>query len=189
MIISNGPGIVTSSFPPQQRGRAIGLQAIVVGTSLSLGPMLGGLYGWRAVFLFNVPVGIFGLFTSYGIKGRSVASKTVHIDVPGSVLFFVSIASLMLATHRAKEMGWSSPSVVVLLFLCALLALAFVMIERRAANPMLDLSLFGNQVFAVAQAGNLLSNMIMFSVLFLMPFISCKLFRFRLKRWGFSFYR
>jgi MFS family permease len=67
-------------------------------------------------------------------------------------------------------MDWSSPSVVVLLVLSVLFTVAFVLIERRAANPMLDLSLFKNQVFAIAQVGNFLSNMILFSVLFLMPF-------------------
>lgn len=174
MIISNGPGIVTSSFPPDQRGRAIGLQAIVIGAALSFGPMLGGLliglFGWRSVFLCNVPIGILGLLASYFVKGASLDPKTIKIDVPGSVLFFVSIASLVLATRRTREMDWSSPSVVVLLVLSVLFTLAFVIIERRAANPMLDLSLFKNQVFAIAQIGNFLSNMIVFSVMFLMPF-------------------
>ncbi|MFB3061683.1 MAG: MFS transporter, partial [Candidatus Binatia bacterium] len=114
MIISNGPGIVTSSFPPEQRGRAIGLQATVIGAALSFGPMLGGLliglFGWRSVFLFNVPIGILGLLGSYFVKGASPHPKTVSIDVPGSVLFFVSIATLVLATHRTQEMDWASPS-------------------------------------------------------------------------------
>jgi len=174
MIISNGPGIVTSSFPPEQRGRAIGLQATVIGAALSFGPMLGGLliglFGWRSVFLFNVPIGILGLLGSYFVKGASPHPKTVSIDVPGSVLFFVSIAALVLATHRTQEMDWASPSVVSLLVLSVVFTLAFVLIERRAVNPMLDLSLFKNQVFAIAQVGNFISNMILFSVLFLMPF-------------------
>ncbi|NIO11057.1 MAG: DHA2 family efflux MFS transporter permease subunit [Deltaproteobacteria bacterium] len=181
MIISNAPGIVTSSFPPEQRGRAIGLQAVVVGTSLSLGPILGGfliaLFGWRSVFLFNVPVGILGLIASYIIKISPRDTKKVKIDLPGSILFFISIAALVFASHRAKEIGWASPIIVSLLLISLLLLAAFVMIERRTANPMLDLSVFDNRVFTIAQLGNLLSHMIMFSVLFLMPFYLVEVLR------------
>ncbi len=174
MIISTGPGIITASFPPEQRGKAIGFQGIVIGTSLSLGPILGGfltgLFGWRSVFLFNVPIGLLGILTSYFIKGPSEERKKVKIDVPGSLMFFAAIACFVLATHRVRDLSWSSPSVLTLLTLSLLCSIAFIQIEKRAANPMLDLSLFRNQVFALAQVGNYISNMLMFSVLFLMPF-------------------
>lgn len=174
MIISTGPGIITASFPPDQRGKAVGLQGIVIGTSLSLGPILGGfltsLFGWRSVFLFNVPIGLLGLLTSYLIKGPSTERKKVRIDIPGSLTFFAAIACFVLATHRVRDLSWSSPSVLALLALSLICVAAFIRIEKRAPNPMLDLSLFKNQVFAVAQLGNYLSNMLMFTVLFLMPF-------------------
>jgi len=174
MIISTGQGIITSSFPPEQRGKAIGLQGIVLGVSLSLGPVLGGfltgLFGWRSVFLFNVPIGLLGILTSTFIKDPSKERKKVKIDVPGSLMFFVAIACFVLATHKVRDLAWSSPSVLTLLFSSLLCSVAFVQIEKRAANPMLDLSLFRNQIFALAQVGNYLNNMIMFSVLFLIPF-------------------
>ncbi len=174
MIIATGPGIITASFPPEQRGKAVGLQGIVVGTSLSLGPTLGGLltgvFGWRSVFWFNVPVGLLGLLMSTFIKGPAEEHKKVEIDIPGSLLFFAAIACLVLATHRSGDLGWSSPTIVSLMAFSVLLSLAFVQVERKKSNPMLDLTLFKNRVFTLAQLGNYLSNMTMFSVLFLMPF-------------------
>ena len=174
MIIATGPGIITASFPAEQRGKAVGLQGIVVGVSLSLGPSLGGfltgLFGWKSVFLFNVPVGLLGVSLAYFIWEPAVERKKVNIDVPGSILLFAAIACLVLATHRSRDFPWTSPGIATLVVLSLLLALAFIQVEKRATHPMLDLSLFSNRIFTLAQLGNYLSNMLMFSVLFLIPF-------------------
>ncbi len=198
MIISNGPGIITSAFPPEQRGRAIGIQATLVGTALSIGPTLGGfligLFGWRSIFLVNIPVGIFGMVLSRFIKdsprehhkinqfdpaytdpinspeSRRGMGRNIKFDLPGSFLFFVSIALLVFSANRARQLEWSAPTVLVPLGLSLISSVAFVMTERRVANPMLDLRLFENRVFALAQMGNFLSHVSFFSVFFLIPF-------------------
>jgi EmrB/QacA subfamily drug resistance transporter len=174
MVVANGPATVTSVFPTEQRGRVLGVQATVLGIALSVGPTMGGfligLFGWRSVFLYNVPLGIAGLLLTRFVSAPAQERKKVQIDLPGSALLFVSIAAFVLATNRARQFGWSSPSVLLLsgLFLVALPG--FVLTERLVANPMLDLRLFRNRVFALAQAGNFLAHLAGFGVLFLMPF-------------------
>jgi EmrB/QacA subfamily drug resistance transporter len=174
MLVSNGPGIITAVFPPEQRGKVLGLQATVVGTALSAGPTIGGIlidiFGWRAVFLFNVPIGVLGIVLSLFIQNPPRETRRVSIDFLGAFLFFVSIASLVLGSNGARHLGWSSTTVRMLLGLSALALPGFIVTEMLVSNPMLDLRLFRNRVFALAQAGSFLSHMSFFGVLFLMPF-------------------
>ncbi len=174
MIISNCPGTVTAAFPPQQRGRIIGLQAGVVGFSLSIGPTIAGFligwFGWRSVFLYNVPFGILGILIGWLIPAPQRIPQKLHIDIIGGILLFTSVINFVLAINRARDLGWSSP-VVLLLFTIFLVSLiAFFITEARVSHPMLDLHLFRNRVFAIAQAGNFLSHMATFGIFLLIPF-------------------
>lgn len=174
MVVANGPATVTSVFPTEQRGRVLGLQATVLGIALSVGPTIGGfligIFGWRSVFLYNVPIGITGIVLTRFIQTPAQEPKRVQIDLPGSILLFVSIAAFVLATNRARQFGWSSPSTLLLSGLFLVSLPGFVLTEIFVVNPMLDLRLFRNRVFAVAQAGNFLAHCSGFGVLFLMPF-------------------
>lgn len=174
MVVANGPATVTSVFPPAERGRVLGLQATVLGIALSVGPTIGGfligIFGWRSVFLYNVPIGIAGLILTRFIETPAQEPKRVQIDLPGSLLLFVSIAAFVLATNRARQFGWSSSGTLLLSGLFLVSLPGFVLTEMLVANPMLDLRLFRNRVFAVAQAGNFLTHLSGLGVLFLMPF-------------------
>lgn len=174
MLVSNGPGIITSVFPPEKRGRVLGLQSTVVGIALSIGPTLGGffigVFGWRSVFLFNVPIGIVGIILSRFVKPPPEEKKRVQIDIVGAILLSISIVSFALGVNRARQFGWSSPGVFFLSALFVVSLPGFLAVEMLIPHPMLDLKLFRNRVFAMAQLGNFLSHMSFFGVLFLMPF-------------------
>jgi EmrB/QacA subfamily drug resistance transporter len=174
MLVSNGPGIITSAFPPEERGKVLGLQSTVVGTALSIGPTLGGffigIFGWRSVFLFNVPIGIVGILLSRSVKPPPPEARKPQIDFVGAALLIVCVVSFALGANRARQSGWSSPDVLFLSGLFLVSLPGFLAAEMLVPQPMLDLRLFRNRVFALAQLGNFLSHMSFFGVLFLMPF-------------------
>jgi EmrB/QacA subfamily drug resistance transporter len=174
MVIANGPATVTSIFPASQRGRVLGLQVTLLGIALSVGPTIGGLligaFGWRSVFLYNVPFGLGGLLLTRLAKVPSQERKRVQVDLPGSILLFLAVASFVLATNRARDWSWSAPGTLLLLGIFLLSSAAFLIVERLSSRPMLDLKLFRNRVFALAQAGNFIAHLSTFGVIFLMPF-------------------
>jgi len=174
MIISNGPGAVTSFFPPRQRGKVLGLLAGIVGTSLSVGPAIAGflveVFGWRSIFIYNVPIGILGLVLGRFVPALPRETGKVNIDIAGGLLLFLFIVSFVLGLDGIRRFGWSSPAVLFLSALFLLCLSGFILAERTVRHPMLDLRLFRNPTFALAQAGNFLGHMSTMGVFFLMPF-------------------
>ena len=175
MLFANAPAILTASFPPEERGRALGLQAVATYLGLSVGPPLGGLLathlGWASIFYVNVPVGAVGLWLSHrNITRDRPAGPRPAFDVLGAGLFFVGLLSLLLALNQGHAWGWSSPAVLGLLALATAALAAFVRLERRRAAPMLDLSLFRSRVFSGAVFSAMLSYVAQFAVLFLLPY-------------------
>jgi EmrB/QacA subfamily drug resistance transporter len=175
MLFANAPAILVAAFPPTERGRALGLQAVMTYLGLSVGPPLGGLLathlGWRAIFFVNVPVGLLGFWLAQRNVARDrPAGARPRFDALGAVLFFVGLLSLLLALDQGHAWGWLSPAIVGLLVLAAAALAAFVAVERRRPEPMLDLSLFGSRVFSGAVLSAALSYVAQFAVIFLLPF-------------------
>lgn len=174
MLMAMGPAILTSAFPARERGKALGLMGMVVAAALASGPVLGGLlvgyFDWRAIFLINVPLGLFGLlWTAYILvwdKGKAKQS----FDYAGAITFSAGLTLLLLGLSKGQEWGWSS-SLTLGLGLGALVLLAvFVLTETKIPHPMLDLSLFRNRLFTAANASSMLNFMAQFAVYLLMPF-------------------
>src|SRR5512142_2313189 len=119
-LFANAPAILTASFPPSERGRALGLQAVMTYLGLSVGPPLGGLLathlGWQAIFYVNVPVGAFGFWLSQrNIARDRPAGAPPRFDVLGAALFFVGLLAVLLALHQGHAWGWASPAILALL--------------------------------------------------------------------------
>jgi EmrB/QacA subfamily drug resistance transporter len=175
MLFANAPAILIAAFPPSERGRALGLQAVMTYLGLSVGPPLGGLLathlGWQAIFYVNVPVGALGFWLSQrNIARDRPAGERPRFDVLGAALFFVGLLALLLALNQGHAWGWSSPSILALLTTAAVVLAGFLAVERRRPEPMLDLSLFRSRVFTGAVASAMLSYVAQFAVLFLLPF-------------------
>jgi EmrB/QacA subfamily drug resistance transporter len=175
MLFANAPAILTASFPPSERGRALGLQAVMTYLGLSVGPFLGGVLathlGWQAIFYVNVPVGILGFWLSQrNIARDRPAGAPPRFDVLGAALFFFGLLALLLALNQGHAWGWLAPSILGLVAASAVLLFAFLRVERRRPEPMLDLALFGSRVFSGAVFSAMLSYVAQFAVLFLLPF-------------------
>jgi EmrB/QacA subfamily drug resistance transporter len=163
--------IITATFPPRQRGTAIGIWAGVSALALAIGPLAGGLIvdniNWNWIFFINVPVGVAGVVASrIFITESRDTSHEQSVDVPGLVTSGAGLFALTYALIEGNRHGWSSPEIVGLFAVSALLIAAFVLVEHRQRLPMLDLSLFRNSSFTGANIVALLVSLGMFGVFF-----------------------
>jgi MFS family permease len=108
MMMSVPYAIIAASFPPTERGKALGINAISISAGLALGPFLGGfitfLWGWRFVFLINIPIGMIGLLWARRVIPE-LKGQPGKIDIPGAITAFLSLSSLLLFINRFQGSG------------------------------------------------------------------------------------
>jgi EmrB/QacA subfamily drug resistance transporter len=176
MLQANSLAIIALAMPPDKLGRGIGIQGTAQALGLALGPSVGGaliaLGGWRLIFFVNVPVGIIATALAWWLIPRSrELQKRVRFDWLGLALFVPAVGAFLYAiTSLADGRGQVSSKVIGLLVACALLGAAFLVRERRAAAPMLDLRLFRRVAFSAGISSGLLSYLVMFGTLYVVPF-------------------
>lgn len=175
MLSANSPAILTKSFPDNQRGQALGMQATMTYLGLTVGPSLGGWltdqYSWRAVFFINIPVGLLALLLSFIFVPHDEGKKQVErFDVLGAVFFLAGLIALLLGLNQGQTWGWTSMPIVSLLLGAVILLGIFVRIELRVPDPMLDLSLFSRRLFSSSVASAIFNYICVYSIMFLMPF-------------------
>jgi EmrB/QacA subfamily drug resistance transporter len=174
MIMAMGPAIVARTFPASERGRALGLNGISVAIGLSLGPALGGiltqLATWRAIFLINAPVGVLAILWAARILPSESAGHEQSFDNRGAALSGVSLFALLMALSEGQEWGWTSPAVILLALAFVVLGAAFILVERRATQPMVDLTLFRSRPFSAGLASVVIAFSGLFTATFLLPF-------------------
>ncbi|MEK6274597.1 MAG: MFS transporter [Actinomycetota bacterium] len=163
--------IITATFPPRQRGMAIGIWAGVSAMALAIGPLVGGLIteqvSWSWVFFINVPVGILGIIVARLVITESRdQSENQRLDLPGLLVSGGALFALTYALIEANKHGWTSPLILSLFAAAAVGFIAFVLLELHQRAPMLDLSLFKNPTFAGANTVMLLVGLAMFGVFF-----------------------
>ena len=174
LLMATSTAIVTDVFPRRELGRALGINAMVIGAGLMLGPILGGFlteFGWRTVFWFNVPLGIVGALLAAAIL-MDVHEPTGRrsFDIAGSALYLVGLLALMTALAFGGLYGWTTPWVLGGFATFVLAAPVFVWVEWRTAEPLLDLDLFRNRLFAMGNLTGLLNGIARNGVLFLLVF-------------------
>jgi EmrB/QacA subfamily drug resistance transporter len=164
--------IITRSFPAEERGKALGINAISISFGLAIGPSLGGfvtsLLGWRFVFLINIPIGIAGLLWAHRIIPE-LKGQPGKMDIRGSLAAFVSLFSFVFFVNRFQSSGLSCAT-GVMLSVTVIAGVSFLWLESRAAQPMVNLSLFRNLTFSFANISALLNFMSQYVMVFLTPF-------------------
>jgi EmrB/QacA subfamily drug resistance transporter len=165
--------IISATFPPRQRGMAIGIWAGVSAMALAIGPLIGGLItehiDWSWIFFVNVPIGVVGLIVGWFVIGESRdTSHGQRLDIPGLLASGVGLFALTFALIEANSYGWTDPVIIGLFVLSAVALAGFVLLELHQRSPMLDLSLFRSSTFAGANVVALLVTLAMFGVFFFM---------------------
>jgi len=169
MIFGTGVAMLTSVFPVGERGRALGINVAAVYLGLSLGPFLGGLltqyFGWRSIFLVNVPLGLTIIaFVFWKLKGEWAEAKGHKFDLIGSVIYSLALVAIMYGLSLLPAMSGAG---VILIGILGLLT--FIWWEMKVESPILHMNLFkNNTVFAFSNLAALINYSATFAVTFLL---------------------
>jgi EmrB/QacA subfamily drug resistance transporter len=174
LLVPGSLAIISASFEEERRGRAIGTWSGFSGITTAIGPILGGYLvenvSWRAAFLINVPLAIVVLWIVFRHVPESRDPDARKLDIPGAVLATAGLGGVVFGLIESQNRGLGDPVVLVSLVLGALALLAFVLVERRAPEPMMPLSLFRSRNFSGANLLTLLLYAGLYGALYFLPF-------------------
>lgn len=171
MMMSVPHAIITSAFPSSERGRALGINAISISLGLAIGPSLGGFiansFGWQFIFLINVPIGILGIILAQRVIPE-IKGEGGRIDIPGALFAFLFLFSSLFLINRFRDFTMNTRT-IALITIAFLSILAFLRQERRTPTPILNLSLFQNINFSLANVSALFNFMAQYFIVTLLP--------------------
>jgi EmrB/QacA subfamily drug resistance transporter len=174
MIMGLGMAIITEAFPPSERGKALGIGGAIVSVGIVVGPTLGGVIidalSWRWIFYVNLPIGIIGTLMALRFVPNFKPSGRQTFDFLGAITLFISLLALLLALTMGQQLGFGDGRILALVGVWLLFLIAFIAIEWRLSQPMIDLRLFRSSLLSI----NLITGFITFVAiagsLILMPF-------------------
>jgi MFS family permease len=167
MLVANSTAILTDAFPPNKRGLGIGINQVAAIAGSFIGLIVGGLLAtidWRAVFIVSVPIGIIGTIWSYTSLHETADRRPARMDWPGNITFAIGLTAVLagitygIQPYGGSNTGWSNPWVLGAIIGGILLLVAFVFIERRAAEPMFAMQLFKIRAFWAGNLAGLLAS-------------------------------
>jgi EmrB/QacA subfamily drug resistance transporter len=175
MLQANSVAIIALAMPHDKLGRGIGVQGAAQALGLAFGPSVGGaliaLGGWRLIFYVNVPVGLVATGLAWFLIPRSRdLQRRVGFDWTGLALFVPAVAALLYAVSLGDESGWLAPEILGALVGGVALGAAFITLERRVPAPLIAMSLFRRTAFSAGVASGLLSYLVMFGTLYVVPY-------------------
>lgn len=160
--------LLVSIFPPNERGRATGLNVSISSVFMILGPLIGGylteMMSWRWIFWINLPIAAAGFLLSQ-LFLPATPTRSGKIDLPGFLLFACGSGTLITAFMQAREWGWTSPMTLLLFLIASLCAVFLIQRERNTAHPFLDLTLFKHPSYtAIALSVSIIQFILMITV-------------------------
>src|SRR3954454_6188331 len=163
--------IISNTFPPEQRGTAIGTWAGVSALALALGPVLGGFMvenvSWQSVFFLNVrvPIGcvVVTLFATRESRDETVART---VDIPGIATITIGLGALVLALVEGNDWGWGSPQIIALLITAVIGLAGFYYVERHGRAPMVDFAFFRSRSYLGASTVAFIVSFAMLAMFF-----------------------
>ncbi len=166
--------VIGDIFPPSERGKVTGIFSGVFGLSSVFGPMLGGWitdnFSWRWVFYVNLPVGLLAIAALFfAFPYFSPEGNKREIDWGGVATLIGCLVPLLLALEWVNTYGWGSARVLGLLVVAAVMLVAFLYFESRAAEPILSLNLFKNRIFTVSAIALFMTGLGMFGAIIFIP--------------------
>jgi len=175
MNMALGFALVTDAFPAKERGKALGITQSVFAVGPVVGISLGGFLldalGWRAVFYTRVPVCILGILMAWKFLMGEESKRVRHkLDILGAAFLFGSLCCMLLFLNLGARAGFSSPFILFFGGIAVVFFVMFILQEKRTAQPVIDLNLFANRLFAGGMITGAVFFMVQSGQLFLFPF-------------------
>ena len=171
-LMANGPAILTTAYPEEERGKALGILGSVVSVGFLTGPILGGFLvehlGWRSIFFINLPIGAIGIYLSSKVLERVVPTGKLRVDLWGAILLFFFLTSLLLFLNQVVQ--GLAPLLWLWLFLSLFWFSLFIIVELRSPSPLVDLKLFRRRLFISSLGASFLSFWMSAAHTFVIPF-------------------
>jgi MFS family permease len=168
LLMANSTAILTDAFPAEQRGMAMGINQVAAIAGSFIGLVLGGVLAeidWRLVFWVNVPIGLVATIGAYlGLRETATRRAGATVDWWGNLTFAAGLIMVLVGItygiqpYGGHTMGWTSPTVLILLVGGVALLGAFMVVERRVAQPMFHLDLFRIRAFSAGNLAGLLAS-------------------------------
>ena len=170
-------GIIATTFAPEERGRALGINGAAVAIGNLSGPAIGGVlvhaYGWESIFFVNLPVGIAGVILSILIipaEEKQKNTSIVNMDYKGSLAFMVAVLLLFTSLLLIQENSISATQFIIMFLVSIIAWFIFIVIEKKINHPLIDLKLFYNPVFTLGIFSAFFSFIAIFTTSFFTPF-------------------
>ena len=175
LILSTGPALLTLSFPPAARTRLLALYALAFSLANATGPLAGGLlvdaYGWSSVFWFRVPILLVALLGAWWlIPAHPASASGERFDWSGAILMIAAIVMAIVALNQLTRQGLADVGSWLAVSAMIVLTLAFIKRQLSVHEPIIELRLFSNRLFAAANLTHVLVNCASFSIMLLVPF-------------------
>ncbi len=174
MIMALGMAIVTEAFPDRERGKAIGIIGLFVSIGVITGPTIGGIIlqslTWHWLFFVNLPIGVIGLvLVILFVPARKPVGQQ-RFDFGGAAALFVSLISFLLSLSFIQLHGMEDPFIYIFLASGVIAVIFFIRIEKRTADPMIDLTMFQSKLFSINLITGSLTYVASAGTILLMPF-------------------
>ncbi|HEX8730506.1 MAG TPA: DHA2 family efflux MFS transporter permease subunit, partial [Ktedonobacterales bacterium] len=174
LLFAVSAAMLVAAFPANERGRVLGMNALVVAMGVSVGPTLGGFItefmNWRWIFYVNVPLGVIGFIATLRLLREPPRQGQGRFDPIGAFLLTIGLAAVTLGLSFGQEWGWTSPGLIATLIIGVAALIALVFAEKLVPSPIVPLGLLRDRVFASANLSLVLSFLALFAVSFMMPF-------------------
>jgi EmrB/QacA subfamily drug resistance transporter len=174
MLMAVSPAIITAAVSSESRGKALSLSAVTMGVATIVGPVMGGFlttaFGWRSVFMVNIPIGMIGLW----LAQRNIPTENKHthqtFDFGGASLLVIALVAVLLPLSLVEKLGWANPWLWFSVGMGLILMVGFAIFEKRVGDPLLDIKLFDNRLFSMSNIAAFFNFMAQFTIILLIPF-------------------
>ena len=172
--MANSQGIITQVFPANERGKALGFSGTAVALGALVGPGLGGIIvgaaRWEYIFLINVPIGVISLFFADRLLPKRRKTTNEKMDGAGAALFMLAIVPLFASLSQGLHMGFTNPIIITGFVVSIISFVAFILLERKKDNPLLQLEIFENKLFSLSIFCGFITFVAMFCNNIMLPF-------------------